>query len=140
METKGCIMRFVAVLVAALSAGSAMADDLSGAERLLCSTTQATACGIAAECATLSPAELNIPQFVLVDVAGKQLSTTVASGENRRTSVDTVRRAEGQIVLQGYERGRAFSLVIQEATGRAAFASAADSRAVMVFAACTPAR
>jgi hypothetical protein len=125
-------------MIAALLAGAAVADDLTGADRLLCSTTQATACGMAAECATLPPAELNIPQFVVVDVPSRQISTTAASGDNRRTTAQTVRREEGQIILQGYEGGRAFSFVIQEATGRASFASAADGRAVMVFAACTP--
>lgn len=133
-------MRYMATFVVALLSGTAIADDLTGADRLLCSTTQATACGMAAECASLPPAELNIPQFVLVDVAKKTLSTTAASGENRTTPAQTVRREEGQIVLQGYENGRAFSLVIQEATGRASFASAAESRGVMVFAACTPMR
>ncbi len=131
-------MRNLAGLVVALAAGAALADDLSGFDRLLCSTTQATACSMAAECATLPLTELNIPQFVVVDVAGKELQTTAASGENRRTPVQTVSRDDGQIILQGYERGRAFSLVIKEATGRASFASAADARTVTIFAACTP--
>jgi hypothetical protein len=131
-------MRKMTSLVATLLAGTAVADDLSGADRLLCSTMQATACGMAADCVTLPPAELNIPQFVVVDLGRKELSTTAASGESRRSTVQAVRREEGRIVLQGYEGGRAFSLVIQEATGRASFASAADARAVMAFAACTP--
>lgn len=133
-------MRRMTGLMVALLAGTAVADDLSGADRLLCSTTQATACGMAAECETLPPAELNIPQFVVVDLAGKELRTTPASGEDRRSAVQTVHRDAGEIVLQGYEGGRAFSLVIQETTGQASFASAAQGRAVMAFAACTPAK
>lgn len=128
------------LLVAAVLAGSAVADDLSGADRLLCSTLQATACAAAGNCETLPPAELNIPQFVQVDVKGKEISTTPASGENRRTAAQTVKREDGQIVLQGLEQGRAFSLVIDEASGQASFASAAESRGVVVFAACTPMR
>ncbi|GMW05240.1 MAG: hypothetical protein AMXMBFR8_00370 [Nevskiales bacterium] len=131
-------MRRMTGLILAALAGTAAADDLSGADRLLCSTTQATACGMTAECATLPPADLNIPQFVVVDVAGKELRTTAASGEDRRTTVQTVRRDAGEITLQGYEGGRAFSLVIQEASGQASFASAANGRAMLVFAACTP--
>ena len=133
-------MRFLLFLVAASVAAPAIADDLSGADRFLCSTLQATACGADADCASLPPTDLNIPQFVQVDFKGKELSTTPASGENRKTAVQMARREEGQIVLQGYEAGRAFSLVIQEASGRASFASAADSRGVVVFAACTPLR
>jgi hypothetical protein len=133
-------MRHVWLLVAASIAGPAIADDLTGAEKILCSTLQATACGVAGECDTLPPTDLNIPQFVQVDVKGKELSTTPASGEDRKSPVQMVHRENGQIVLQGYEAGRAFSLVIQEATGQAAFASAADARGVVVFAACTPLR
>lgn len=133
-------MRFLVFLIAAFVAAPAMADDLSGVDRFLCSTLQATACGADGECDSLAPTDLNIPQFVQVDVPGKKLNTTPASGENRTTAVQTVHRKEGQIVLQGHEAGRAFSLVIQEATGRASFASAADSRGVVVFAACTPLR
>ncbi|MCC7258074.1 MAG: hypothetical protein IT486_06850 [Gammaproteobacteria bacterium] len=128
------------LLVAAAVAGSAVADDLTGADRLLCSTLRATACTAAGNCESLPPGELNIPQFVQVSVKGKELSTTPASGEDRRTLVQTVSRGDGQIVLQGYESGRAFSLVIDEASGQAAFASAAESRGVVVFAACTPMR
>jgi hypothetical protein len=133
-------MRVIAMLVVASLTGPALADDLSGAERFLCSTLRATACGTDADCESLQPADLNIPQFVQVDLPGKQLSTTPASGENRATTIQMVRREAGQIVLQGYESGRAFSLLIQEDSGRASFASAADSRGVVVFAACTPLR
>jgi hypothetical protein len=134
------VRRFISLLFAAAFAGPAVADDLAGADRILCSTLRVTACVADADCASLPPADLNIPQFVQVDVKGKELSTTPASGENRKTPVQLVRREHGQIVLQGYENGRAFSLVIQETTGRAAFASAADARGVVVFAACTPLR
>lgn len=131
-------MRFLSFFLAASVAVPVMADDLRGADRFLCSTLQATACGAEIECVSLPPPELNIPQFVQVDMPGKKLATTPASGENRTTPLQTVQREEGRIILQGHEAGRAFSLVIEEATGRASFASAADSRGVVVFAACTP--
>lgn len=131
-------MRIITLLIASLLSASVMADDVSGAERLLCSTLRATACGSDAACESVAPAEINVPQFVQVDLAGKQLSTTPASGEQRRTPLQTVRREPGQLVLQGYEQGRAFSLVIDEATGNASFASAGSGRGVIVFAACTP--
>ena len=133
-------MRTTLTLALLIFSGAAVADDLSGADRVLCSTLQSTACAADGACESVPPADLNIPQFVEVDLKAKQIRTTPASGENRQTPVQSVTRAEGEIVLQGHELGRAFSLVIQEATGRASFASAADARAVVVFAACTPLR
>jgi hypothetical protein len=41
-------------------------------------------------------------------------------------------------VLQGYENGRAFSFMIDEATGDVTAAVARETVAVSVFGACTP--
>lgn len=132
------ILRRGLLLAAGLLPAVATADDLRGADRFLCSVLEVTACVAAAGCDQLLPADLNMPQFVIVDLPGKKLGTTPASGENRSTPVQTIRRESGLVVVQGNEAGRAFSLLIDEATGRASFASAAESRSVTAFAACTP--
>ena len=132
------VKRWPCVLVAALSSTAVLADNVTGADKLLCSTLRAVECWQDDDCAEVPPADLNIPQFVQVDLDGKELRTTKASGENRATPIRIVERDGGKIVVQGYEKGRAFSLVIQEETGRATFASAADARGLVVFAACTP--
>ncbi|MBP8924493.1 MAG: hypothetical protein KBG75_01410 [Pseudomonadales bacterium] len=128
------------LMIAAFISGPAIGDDLSGADRLLCSTLQATACRNDGECVSLLPEDLNIPQFVIVDLPAKKLRTTATSGENRQTPIASVHKEEGQIFLQGYELGRAFNLVIHEKSGRASFASVSDGRSVLIFSACTPAR
>ena len=122
----------------ALVAGGALADDLRGADRFLCSALEATVCFADGACLVLPPEELNIPQFIIVDAKAGKLETTEASGERRETKADMVRRADERVQLQGHEAGRVFSLIINEMTGRATFASAADERGVIVFAACTP--
>ena len=134
----GPIRRWPGLLFAALSSTAVLADDLTGADKILCSTVQVVACWQDGDCADVPGSELNVPQFVQVDLVGKQLRTTQASGENRSTPIRIIERAGGRIALQGYEEGRAFSLVIDEDTGRVSFASAADERVVVVFGACTP--
>jgi hypothetical protein len=42
------------------------------------------------------------------------------------------------IVIQGFEKGRAFSFVITEESGSLSAAVAAEGKAVAVFGACTP--
>lgn len=125
-------------LAVVLAAGAAQADDLRGVDRFLCSSLEATVCLADGVCLVLPPEELNIPQFIVVDAKAGKMETTEASGERRETKADTVRRADERIQLQGHEAGRAFSLLINELSGRATFASAADERGVIVFAACTP--
>jgi len=125
-------------LAVAVTATGLWADDLTGVDRLLCTAVQATSCLEGGDCVVDLPWNLNVPQFIEVDLAGKRLSTTRASGENRVTPITHLTREGGLIVLQGYENARAFSFVITEATGRASVAIATDGKAVAVFGACTP--
>jgi len=122
----------------ALSGAAAWADDLSGANRFLCASVQANRCLEGGDCRADVPWDLNIPEFIEVDLAAKKLSTTAASGENRSTPIAHVTRENGVIVLQGLEMGRAFSFVITEETGRVAVAVASEGTATAVFGACTP--
>ncbi len=116
----------------------AAADDVNGANDILCSTLETTVCFAGGQCVPIFPAELNVPQFIEIDVAAGRLGTTAASGENRSTVAQTVVRNSGHLLLQGMESGRAFSLVIDEISGEGTFASAAEGRGVIAFAACTP--
>ncbi len=83
------------------------------------------------------PWELAIPDFVVIDTKKKTISTTKASGLNRSTTFNNVDKMAGLIYLQGVEGGRAFSFVIDEATGRMTVAVSRDGFSVSVFGACT---
>lgn len=128
----------VALLTLGLAASPAGADDLAGASRCLCASVQATQCLEGGACTIDVPWNFNVPEFIEVDFSAKTLSTTKASGENRATPISHLSRADGLIVLQGFEKGRAFSLVITEATGRLSAAVATEGRSVAVFGSCTP--
>jgi hypothetical protein len=127
----------VALLLLLLSSPS-FADDLTGSSTLLCTTVQTTVCFDEGECTTGRPWKWNIPQFIIIDLEQKQLRTTQASGENRVTPIKNLERSDGQILLQGVERQRAFSFVIHESSGEASIAVAMDGVAVAAFGACTP--
>ena len=125
------------LLATVMAGGAAHADNVTGAQQLLCTAVQATGCFEDGDCFQDLPWNLNVPQFIQVDLAAKRLSTTKASGENRSTPIEYLKRADGLIVLQGFEQGRAFSFVISEATGMLSVAVAREGRAVVVFGACT---
>jgi hypothetical protein len=121
-----------------LAAPAAFADDVTGVDRILCTTVQVTSCLDTGDCVVDLPWNLNVPQFIEVDLKAKRLATTKASGENRATAIDTLRREAGVIVIQGFEKGRAFSIVISEPTGVMSAAVATEGKSVGVFGACTP--
>lgn len=129
-------LAIVAVIVTAAAAASA--DDLTGSTHFICSAAQMNRCATDGECTSGAPWKHNIPQFIQVDLKEKTLSTTPASGQNRVTPIKNLERADGLIILQGAENGRAFSFLIVEQTGIATISVALDDAGVVVFGACTP--
>lgn len=122
-----------------LACSPASADDVSGATDILCAVLETQVCLEAGGCVQFHPEDLNVPRFVRIDTREKRLYTTSSSGENRETTADQLARADGELILQGVESGRGYSLFIHEPSGQATFASAAEGRSATAFAACTPA-
>lgn len=121
-----------------LCVGAVWADDLTGEDEFLCASASVLVCFDDGVCESAAPWELDVPQFINVDMDKRSLSTTKASGENRKTTVDTVKRSDDKIYLQGVDRGRAYTFVIDEETGFLTVAVVRDDLTVTVFGACTP--
>jgi hypothetical protein len=124
---------------AGLIGSVAAADNLEGVDRLLCATAKVVVCAEDLDCVTIPAWEIDVPEFVVVDIDNKMLSTTKASQRNRSTPITTLTRADGNIYLQGIENERAFSFVIDEETGYVTVAVSRDGLTVTVFGACTDA-
>lgn len=120
-----------------LTGGLAQADNLEGVDEMICAAAQVQICIENDTCYSATPAELDVPDFVVINTGKKTISTTKASSENRSTSFTSVAKSEGLIYLQGIEGGRAFSFVIDEASGRMTVAVSRDGLSVSVFGACT---
>jgi len=97
--------------------GPARADDLTGVNQFICSAGSVSVCCDDGACATGTAAEVGVPQFMEFDVAQKRVNTTRASGLNRASAIDNLKRANGQIVMQGVDNGRAYSFVVDEKSG-----------------------
>lgn len=124
-------------LAAILFGGLAQADNLEGVDKMVCAVAQVHVCIENDTCYLAAPWELGIPDFVVIDTEKKTISTSKASNQNRTTPFTSVANSNGLIYLQGIERGRAFSFVIDEATGRMTVALSLDGLSVSVFGACT---
>jgi len=127
------------VLAGLLLAGTAYADPLTGVNKFVCAASQVQICLEGDTCYSASPWELDVPEFVVIDLKKKSISTTKSSGDDRSTTFNNSVRSEGNIFLQGLEAGRAFSFLINEATGYMSVAVARDGMVVSVFGACTDA-
>jgi hypothetical protein len=116
----------------------AVADDLTGAQSFLCATREIFACAPGENCKAVDPAELNVPDFLVVDLAGRQLRTTAASGENRTSAIQQLSRDAGLLFLQGVDNGRAWSFLIDEESGSLTASVAREALSVSAFGVCTP--
>jgi hypothetical protein len=132
--------RSVVASVGLLASGAALADNLEGADRLLCAPLQIKICVEEADCYLAHSEDLGVPDFVIIDLKNKKLQTTKASGQVRTTAFASMSRSGGNIFLQGVENGRAFSFLINEATGSLTVALARDGVAVAAFGNCTNAK
>lgn len=131
-------MRKLAIfVVGTLLGGTVLAENLEGVDRMICSAGQAKICFETGECYAASPWELNLPEFVIIDLKKKSISTTKASGLERSTKFSAVEKDDELIYLQGIDSGRAFSFVIDEVTGIMTVSVARDGISVSVFGACT---
>jgi len=129
--------KLTVALAAMLTSGLVLADSLAGVNKMVCAAAQVQICIENDSCYTTTAMELNVPDFVVIDLKKKTISTTKASNLNRSTPFTSVMKSEGLIYLQGVEGERAFSFVIEETSGRMTVAVARDGIAVSVFGACT---
>ncbi len=129
----------VAAAVAAFSfLAAARADDVTGKDPILCAVVEVNFCTTVDSCEQGPPWFWNVPDFLEIDLGGKEIRTTAASGQNRKTPIRSLTREEGGIVLQGFERGRAFSFFLTEATGELTLSVASAGQGGVAFGTCTP--
>jgi len=130
----------LAVLVVLSVAPSALADNVTGEERILCAIVEVNFCAPGGPCAQGPPWLWNIPDFIEIDLVDKELRTTKASGQNRKTPIHNLSRHDGDLVLGGVEQGRSFIFSIRENTGGLTVTVASWEEGGVGFGTCTPLR
>jgi hypothetical protein len=128
--------RFKLHLLAAafcVGAAPAVSADFDGSKALICSSIEAHDCELGVTCLRKVAEDLNVPQFIRLDFAKKTLSA-----RGRTSQMQNYQRSGGMLILQGVENDRAFSVTINEQSGKLVGAIAADEEGYMIFGACTP--
>ena len=108
----------LSVTLACLAAASpaSAAGKYDGSKPMLCAVTAVSECTAHGKCERSVPqAGNNLPTFLRVDVKGKLL--TDSDGSGRKTEIKVVNVLDGQLMLQGAENGKAWSLVIASDSG-----------------------
>jgi hypothetical protein len=115
-----------------LPCGTALAG-FDGSKPFLCAITEAIECDDDGNCVGGSADDVNMPAFIRVDVAGKNLSEH--NGE-RTTAIQSHTRANGQLLLQGVQE-RVWNVSISEESGLFTATAAEHGTGFVFFGACT---
>jgi len=128
--------RGLIVLCVSLS-GAAVADNVTGENELLCAPGYVTHCSSGGECETTPAWRQGIPSFLRIEIDRKFLRSSEDSDEALATPIQQVTRENGKVYLQGVENERAFSMIIDEASGEGSMAIIADGETATAFLYCT---
>jgi hypothetical protein len=109
--------------------------DLDGTAPILCALVTVTECDRWGVCAPADPEVSGLPPFVRVDAAKKALEATDGSG--RTAPIHTVAKENGRLLLQGGQKGRAWSVVIGQQGGEMTAAIVDDDGGFIVSGTCT---
>jgi hypothetical protein len=125
------------VALAMLSAGVG-ATTFDGSKPLLCAIQTVNECIPGYGCSALDAADVNLPDFLEVDAANNVISGTVA-----KTPVERIEHLDGKLILQGADDGieevrdgNAWTMVIDEDSGKLILNATGDDFSVVVFGAC----
>jgi hypothetical protein len=110
------------------------AGPFDGSVPLLCAVIDVMECGAGGECKRRGVEAVNLPQFLLVDVAAQ--SVAAGDGSNRSAPIQRLERADGRVILQGGQEGRAWSAVIARDTGKLTAGVVDHESAFVLFGAC----
>jgi len=122
----------------ALTAHSSLAASFDGSKNLVCATLQISECDFDSGCERKTYAEADFPAFLNVEFGSKKIVAIVGGEKGRTTAIEAVSSKDGKTLLQGAENGRAWNMVINQASGDMTATIADVGATFSIFGACTP--
>jgi hypothetical protein len=136
LQATGLILALGGLALAFPTTPASAAGKYDGSKPMLCAVTAVSECTKDGNCERSAPQEgNNLPGFVRVDVAGKLLSDNDGSG--RKTEIKSVAILDNQLMLQGGENGKAWSIVIASDTGAFGSSVVENDGLFAIFGRCT---
>ncbi len=105
---------------------------------LLCVPNEEVELGHPGDCQSKVNDSMTSPQFIKADLTEKRLSGTWRDGNAEVTIIQHVTHVDGRTILQGTERGRGWSMLIADESGKMTLTVADNEVAFLAFGACRP--
>ena len=126
----------ICAALAALGAAAAAANPLIGKDSFICTAWHAMSCSTADACKSTEAWQLNIPDFVKVDLDARSIGTLPGDEDSRSTQIESVARRDGKVFMNGSQEDRGFTWVINEESGEGTLSIASDTTVIALFTVC----
>lgn len=131
------LLRIVPMAAFLLAPGLAWAEAFDGSKPLICASVDSLSCSPGEDCVAATTEALNIPQFLRIDFADKEVTAERPDGDQRTSEIQKLEELENELILQGSQGGLGWSMTITRATGKMSLSAVGDQVAFVVFGACT---
>jgi len=123
----------------------AEAGEFDGTKPLLCAVITVIECPSGQECINITPKQLGISRFSVIDFDKQEIHPTKESGISRKSRIENMEHIDGKLILQGAEDGIegvrdgvGYTIAISEDTGEFVLSASGEQVAFIIFGACTP--
>jgi len=128
-----------------IAASAPRAGDFDGTRPLLISIIRVVECTPHAACREVTPASVDLPQFLKIDFASKTIGPAAADDQRPATAIERQEVVDGKLILQGaedgYEKmrdGLGWTIAISDGSGQVVLTASGDGVAFVVFGASLP--
>jgi hypothetical protein len=122
----------------------AHAGEFDGTKPLLCATIKVIECSKSEGCMELTPEDVALPPFFVIDFDKKEIQSTKESAIQKKSKIKHLDHVDGKLIIQGAEDGVegvrdgvGYTLAISEDSGKFVLAASGDAVAFIIFGACT---
>jgi hypothetical protein len=134
-----------AFLCSIIAASTAETGNFDGSKPLLISVIRVIECTPDGTCREVSPASIQLPQFLQIDFTNKTIRPAAADDKTPATTIERQEVVDGKLILQGaedgYEKmrdGLGWTMSISEGTGQVVLTASGEQVAFVVFGASIP--
>ena len=134
----------IALLCIAFMPLTVMASDFDGSKPLHCTLDETIECLPGGECEKVKPAEVNLPDTIIIDYEKKTIATK--EGDIKRTSpIENRKHIDGKLIIQGAEDGSkdqkdgiGWTIAVNDSTGKMVVTGSGNDVGFVLFGSCKP--
>ena len=126
-----------ALSLACTGIATANETPFDGGKPILCALAQVAECGSSEGCIAVTTDVIDAPPFLTVDARAKIVSGKRPGGEMVKTKILAQNKDGGELILQGVENARGWTLAVDQTSGRFTLSIAGWDLAFVGFGHCT---